>query len=95
LIRRAGLLHDLGRLGLSTSIWEKPGSLTDVERDRAYLHPYLTDKMLTAVPALAGSREIAARHHERIDGSGYPRGLNAASLTHLTGSSRRPTSTTR
>ncbi|MFI5708231.1 HD domain-containing phosphohydrolase [Kribbella sp. NPDC051620] len=44
-------------------------------------HPYLTDKMLLRIPALAHSREIAARHHERLDGSGYPRGLTAASLT--------------
>ncbi len=80
-IRRAGLIHDLGRLGVSTSIWEKPGPLTDIERERGQLHPYLTDKMLMRVPALASSREIAARHHERLDGSGYPRGLSAPSLT--------------
>ena len=80
-IRRAGLLHDLGRLGVSSSIWDKPGPLTDVERERAHQHPYLTDKMLMRIPALAPSREIAARHHERLDGSGYPRGLTAASLT--------------
>ena len=80
-IRRAGLLHDLGRLGVSSAIWDKPGPLTDLERERAHLHPYLTDKMLARTPALAASREIAARHHERLDGSGYPRGLTAASLT--------------
>jgi HD-GYP domain-containing protein (c-di-GMP phosphodiesterase class II) len=80
-IRRAGLLHDLGRLGVSNAIWDKPGPLTDIEQERAHLHPYLTDKMLSRIPALADSREIAARHHERLDGSGYPRGLTAASLT--------------
>jgi len=80
-LRRAGLLHDLGRLGVSNAIWDKPGPLTDIERERAHLHPYLTDKMLARIPALAASREIAARHHERLDGSGYPRGLSAASLT--------------
>jgi HD-GYP domain-containing protein (c-di-GMP phosphodiesterase class II) len=80
-VRRAGLLHDLGRLGVSNSIWDKPGPLTDGERERAHLHPYLTDKMLARVAALSASREIAARHHERLDGSGYPRGLTAASLT--------------
>ena len=58
---------------VSSSIWDKPGPLTDVERERAHLHPYLTDKMLMRIPALAPSREIAARHHERLDGSGYPR----------------------
>jgi HD-GYP domain-containing protein (c-di-GMP phosphodiesterase class II) len=82
-VRRAGLLHDLGRLGVSNAIWDKPGPLTEVERERAHLHPYLTDKMLGRIPALAESREIAARHHERLDGSGYPRGLTAASLGPL------------
>jgi HD-GYP domain-containing protein (c-di-GMP phosphodiesterase class II) len=82
-VRRAGLLHDLGRLGVSNAVWDKPGPLTDVERERAHLHPFLTDKMLARIPALAASREIAARHHERMDGSGYPRGLGAASLGPL------------
>ncbi len=80
-IRRAGLLHDLGRLGVSNAIWDKEGPLTDIETERAHLHPYLTDKMLVRIRALSASREIAARHHERLDGSGYPRGLTAASLT--------------
>jgi HD-GYP domain-containing protein (c-di-GMP phosphodiesterase class II) len=80
-IRRAGLLHDLGRLGVSSSILEKPGPLTDIERDHAHLHPYLTDRMLMRIAALAASREIAARHHERLDGSGYPRALTGPSLT--------------
>ena len=80
-LRRAGLLHDLGRLGVSNAIWEKAGPLSDVERERIQQHPYLTDKMLLRIPALARSREIAARHHERLDGSGYPRGLTAVSLT--------------
>jgi HD-GYP domain-containing protein (c-di-GMP phosphodiesterase class II) len=80
-LRRAGLVHDLGRLGVSNAIWDKQGPLTDVEQERAHQHPYLTDKMLARIPALGPSREIAARHHERLDGSGYPRGLSAASLT--------------
>ncbi|MFD7156937.1 HD domain-containing phosphohydrolase [Kribbella sp. NPDC059898] len=78
---RAGLLHDLGRLGVSNTIWDKPGPLTALERDRVDLHPYLTGKMLLGIPAIAPSRTIAERHHERLDGSGYPRGLTAASLT--------------
>jgi HD-GYP domain-containing protein (c-di-GMP phosphodiesterase class II) len=80
-LRRAGLLHDLGRLGVSTGIWDKPGPLTETEFERVRLHPYLTDRMLARIPALAPVREIAARHHERLDGSGYPRGLTAAMLT--------------
>ena len=80
-LRRAGLIHDLGRLGISNAIWDKPGPLTEAESERIRLHPYLTDRMLARVSALSRSREIAARHHERLDGSGYPRGLTAASLT--------------
>ena len=80
-LRRAGLIHDLGRLGVSNAIWDKPGPLTGAESERIRLHPYLTDRMLARVGALSRSREIAARHHERLDGSGYPRGLTVASLT--------------
>jgi HD-GYP domain-containing protein (c-di-GMP phosphodiesterase class II) len=80
-LRRAALIHDLGRLGVSNAIWDKPGALTEAESERVRLHPYLTDRMLARVSALGSSREIAARHHERLDGSGYPRGLTAASLT--------------
>jgi len=65
-VRRAGLIHDLGRLGVSNGIWDKPGPLKDAELERVRLHPYLTDRMLARVPALHRSREIAARHHERL-----------------------------
>ncbi len=80
-LRRAALIHDLGRLGVSNAIWDKPGPLAQAESERVRLHPYLTDRMLARVSALGASREIASRHHERLDGSGYPRGLTAASLT--------------
>jgi DNA-binding CsgD family transcriptional regulator len=80
-VRRAGLIHDLGRLGVSNAIWDKPGTVTEAESERIRLHPYLTDRMLARADALGRSRQIAARHHERLDGSGYPRGLTAATLT--------------
>jgi putative nucleotidyltransferase with HDIG domain len=80
-LRRAGLLHDLGRLGMSITIWDKPAPLTEAERERVRLHPYLTDRMLGRISGLDEARRIAARHHERLDGSGYPAGLTAASLT--------------
>ncbi len=79
-IRRAGLIHDLGRLGVSNAIWDRPGPLTNAEFERVRMHPYLTDRMLARVTGLRRSRDIAARHHERLDGSGYPIGLTAASL---------------
>ncbi|MGZ4489327.1 MAG: HD domain-containing phosphohydrolase [Nocardioidaceae bacterium] len=79
-LRRAGLIHDLGRLGVSNAVWDKPGPLTEAEWERVRLHPYLTDRMMARVTALGACRGIAAKHHERLDGSGYPRGLTAASL---------------
>jgi HD-GYP domain-containing protein (c-di-GMP phosphodiesterase class II) len=82
-VRRAGLLHDLGRLGVSNSIWDKPGPLTSSELEHVRMHPYLTDRMLAGVGALAASRAVAARHHERLDGSGYPGGVTASTLTPL------------
>ena len=82
-VRRAGLIHDLGRLGVSNAIWDKQGPVTEAESERVRPHPSLTDRMLARESALGRSREIAARHHERLDGSGYPRGLTAATLTPL------------
>jgi HD-GYP domain-containing protein (c-di-GMP phosphodiesterase class II)/DNA-binding CsgD family transcriptional regulator len=82
LLRRAGFVHDLGRLGVSNAIWDKPGPLTAAQRERVRLHPYLTDRMLAGISALAPVRAVAARHHERLDGSGYPGGLRASELSH-------------
>lgn len=81
ILRRAGFIHDLGRLGVSNAIWDKARPLSEAEHERVRLHPYLTDRMMARVTSLGPSREIASRHHERLDGSGYPRGLTAASLT--------------
>jgi HD-GYP domain-containing protein (c-di-GMP phosphodiesterase class II) len=80
LVRRAGLVHDLGRLGVSNAIWHKRGSLTVAELERVRLHPYLTDRML-ASSALAPLGAVAVQHHERLDGSGYPRGASGDALT--------------
>jgi HD-GYP domain-containing protein (c-di-GMP phosphodiesterase class II) len=81
LVRRAALLHDLGRLGVPNSIWDKPGPLSAAEMERVRLHPYLTGRMLAFSPALAGLREVAIQHSERLDGSGYPRGLAGNAMT--------------
>lgn len=80
-LRRAGLLHDIGRLGVSNAIWDKRGPLTAAEVERVRLHPYLTDRMLAGLSALGAVGALAARHHERLDGSGFPRGLTAAGLS--------------
>ena len=82
LVRRAGLVHDLGRLGVSNAIWDKRGAAharRSVERVR--MHPYLTERMLASSDALAPLAAIAVQHHERLDGSGYPRGLSGDALT--------------
>jgi HD-GYP domain-containing protein (c-di-GMP phosphodiesterase class II) len=81
LVRRAGLVHDIGRLGVSNAIWDKPGPLTAPERERVRMHPYLTERMLASSKALAPIGAIAVQHHERLDGSGYPRGLSGDALT--------------
>jgi HD-GYP domain-containing protein (c-di-GMP phosphodiesterase class II) len=80
-LRRAGLVHDLGRLGVSNSIWDKPGSLTASEWERVRLHPYLTERMLASSAALAPIGAIAGQHHERLDGTGYPGGLSGGALS--------------
>jgi HD-GYP domain-containing protein (c-di-GMP phosphodiesterase class II) len=79
-LRRAALLHDLGRTGVPNTIWDKPGPLTDAERERVRLHPYYTDRMLARPEALARLGAIAASHHERLDGSGYHRALPGSAL---------------
>jgi HD-GYP domain-containing protein (c-di-GMP phosphodiesterase class II)/DNA-binding CsgD family transcriptional regulator len=81
LVRRAGLVHDLGRLGVSNAVWDKRGPLTPAELERVRLHPYLTERMLASSEALAALGAIAVQHHERLDGSGYPRGLSGEALT--------------
>ena len=80
-VRRAALLHDVGRLGVSNAVWDKPGELTAAEVERVRLHPYLTDRMLASSPALAALGSTAAQHHERLDGSGYPRGLRGDAIS--------------
>jgi HD-GYP domain-containing protein (c-di-GMP phosphodiesterase class II) len=79
-VRRAGLLHDLGRVGVSASIWDKPGPLTDGERERVRLHPYYTGRILSRPGPLARLGSVGELHHERTDGSGYHRGLAAPAL---------------
>jgi HD-GYP domain-containing protein (c-di-GMP phosphodiesterase class II) len=81
LVRRAGLVHDLGRLGVSNAIWDKPGKLTAAEFERVRLHPYLTERILALSADLAPLGALAVEHHERLDGSGYPRGLTGNMMT--------------
>ena len=79
-LMRAGRLHDIGKLGISNRILDKPGRLTDGEFAKVRQHPRLTHDILSRVAPFRGIAEIAANHHEKLDGSGYHRGLTAESL---------------
>jgi HD-GYP domain-containing protein (c-di-GMP phosphodiesterase class II) len=80
-LRRAGLVHDLGRLGISNAIWDKSGPLGAGEWERVRLHPYLTERMLRQSPSLAPLGTISVQHRERLDGSGYPQGLSGSAIS--------------
>lgn len=80
-LRRASLLHDLGKVSISNRILDKPGPLSEVERERIRHHPLLTEQILTRVASFGGLAALASAHHERIDGTGYPRGLAGEQLT--------------
>ena len=74
-VRRGALLHDIGKMGVPDAILLKPGPLTDAEWRVMRLHPTYAYKMLSAIPFLRPAISIPYCHHERWDGSGYPRGL--------------------
>jgi HD-GYP domain-containing protein (c-di-GMP phosphodiesterase class II) len=80
----AGLLHDLGRVGVSTAIWDKPSPWSAHEWEQARLHPYYSERILAASTELAGLAAIVGRHHERLDGSGYHRGSTEDDLSLAT-----------
>src|SRR5213080_390728 len=80
LVRRAALAHDLGRVGVSNAIWEKPGQLGFGEWERVRLHPHFTERAFAQSQELAPIGILAGSHHERLDGSGYHRGTRATGL---------------
>jgi HD-GYP domain-containing protein (c-di-GMP phosphodiesterase class II) len=79
-VRLAGLLHDLGRIAISTSIWEKPGPLSAAEWEQVRLHPYHSERILAGSHALEPLASLAGMHHERLNGSGYHRGCKAQQI---------------
>jgi HD-GYP domain-containing protein (c-di-GMP phosphodiesterase class II) len=81
LLRQAGFVQDLGRLGVPNTVWDKPGPLSQSELERVRLHPHLSERMLAFSPALAPLGALAVLHHERLDGSGYPRGLSGSAIS--------------
>jgi HD-GYP domain-containing protein (c-di-GMP phosphodiesterase class II) len=80
-LRRAVLLHDIGKLALSNRILDKPGPLTHDEFARVREHPLITERILSGVPGCEHLARLAGVHHERLDGSGYPRYLTGEALT--------------
>ena len=83
-LRQSAYVHDLGRVGISASIWEKQGPLSGADWERVRLHPYYTERVLGRPHALAHLSTIAGQHHERLDGSGYFRGIPSTMLSPAT-----------
>lgn len=81
-VRRAAQIHDVGRVGVSPAVWEKPGLLTADELEQVRLHPYHSERVLARSPFLANLAQWASGHHEHVDGSGYHKGLTAQTLSH-------------
>jgi HD-GYP domain-containing protein (c-di-GMP phosphodiesterase class II) len=74
-------LHDIGMIGVSNATLIKPGPLSPAEIDEIREHPWLGERIVAPVPSLGGlTRQVIACHHERWDGSGYPRGLRGAEI---------------
>jgi HD-GYP domain len=80
LMHSAGLMHDLGKLCICESILEKPGPLDQYEFNLMKAHTYHTYRILDSIPGLGKVRNWAAFHHEKLDGTGYPFGLDSRSL---------------
>jgi HD-GYP domain-containing protein (c-di-GMP phosphodiesterase class II) len=79
-LRRAALVHDIGRVGVPTTVDGTGGGLGVQEQERERLHPYLTERVLAQCAPLEPYTLVAATHHERIDGNGYHRGLRGPQL---------------
>lgn len=79
-VRRAARSLDLGRVGISNAIWEKPGALGLGDWERVRLHPHFTQRAFAHAPALASIGALAGAHHERLDGSGYHRQTHGSGL---------------
>jgi PAS domain S-box-containing protein len=79
-VRRGAILHDIGKMGIPDHILLKPGPLTEQEWRIMRLHPVFAYEMLSKIPFLRPSLDIPYSHHERWDGSGYPRGLKSTEI---------------
>jgi putative nucleotidyltransferase with HDIG domain len=80
-MRRAGLLHDIGKLSVPNTILDKPDKLTEGEWDVVRRHPFYSWEVLRRIPGFHDLAEIAAAHHEKLDGSGYFRKMTGETLS--------------
>ena len=78
---RAALLHDIGKLGVSNAVLDKPGKLDENEWEQVKRHAFYSEQILSRLTVFAELAQVAAAHHERLDGKGYPHGLVAAQIT--------------
>lgn len=79
-LKRAALLHDIGKLGVSNCVLDKPGKLDDTEWVAMRRHAELSEAILSRIASFADLSKVAGAHHERLDGKGYPRGLSGAEI---------------
>jgi len=77
---RGSLLHDIGKLGVSNAILDKPGKLTEEEFAQVKLHPKYTEEILSKIAIFKDLAQMAGAHHERLDGKGYHKGLTAKDI---------------
>ncbi|HZX03936.1 HD-GYP domain-containing protein [Kribbella sp.] len=82
-LEHAGLLHDVGKVGVPTSIIRKPGRLDDTEMDAIRLHPARGVELIGNIPFLEEVKSAVLHHHEKYDGSGYPAGLSGTKIPYF------------
>ena len=80
LVERAGFVCRLGTIGVAAGTWDRPGPVSRIEWERVRTVPYLTERVLHRQDRLAAIGTIAGMFHERLDGSGYPRGLAGSAI---------------
>lgn len=80
-LRIGALIHDLGKIGIDLNILNKPGRLTEEEFEQIKLHPLLGQQICSPLKALQEVGDIIRHHHEKLDGSGYPDGLQGEQIS--------------
>lgn len=80
-LKRGALLHDVGKLGVSNSVLDKPDKLNDIEWQEVRMHPVFTQQILAEIQAFSHLAVVAGAHHERMDGKGYPNGIKGDDIT--------------